>query len=670
TDNTVTFYINGEPLETVSGNVDLVPNTDDTYRIGEAFGGQLDEVAVYGRTLRDEEIYDLANPVVNWPQFVSVRYRHASGAVWPHLDPDGLALYLPLDEPVGSTEFEDFSIYGRNAACQETQCPLAGGQTPATDGGFSTNAWGNTPDFDGEDDYLSIPQVLDPAATDFTASIRFYVEDLSQDRHLLMQEDGSGTGHTWLMVRSNGTLRTFLGGGALDHPTQVSTNSWHQAAVTYNGATLSLYLDGDPISTTASPEANDGAMLVGVNKTNRNYFDGQIDEIAIFDRALTATEIGYLQVKPWSLGFYDELSILSTPNILREWQHEVPEGLEGPYKIDLLTREYVSSSSGIVPAVWTGEIDTLAPRVELAYALSADKSNVTISCAAADYNLSEEGWECPVDVANRSSHNKDAEWFTTVFSDTEKLAGYTTASEVFTPGFNLHVTACDMWGQCTTLAPEDTDGDLIPDTVEGQGDRDGDGILDAHDYDPDGHFYELGTGKLVPGGTISVNGPGAVSIDPDGDLGYYDWTTDGTPGLYVMTVTPPEGYVVSPDCPAQEGAITPSGDAPLFLGSSEVAATKTLADGSCAANPYYLQFNLAEGEPFVFNNNIPLEKTDSTGAEGQEHRIFLPIIGKLAQITAQASQPALPATQPESAAQSQVSTTAAERIFLPIVAKQ
>ncbi|MEZ4705555.1 MAG: hypothetical protein R3A44_00030 [Caldilineaceae bacterium] len=143
-----------------------------------------------------------------------------------------------------------------------------------------------------------------------------------------------------------------------------------------------------------------------------------------------------------------------------------------------------------------------------------------------------------------------------------------------------------------------------------------------------------------------------------------------------MSVTPPAGYIVSPDCPPQAGAITPSGVEPQILGSSEVSETETLADGSCAGNPYYLQFNVMNGEPFVFNNNIPLTRIAGaltnhlfmpvvvhdgapTGGTGQaeetptlptlEHPLFLPLIAQEAQITA-SGRPAPIAVAPSATA--------------------
>ncbi|MEZ4705569.1 MAG: LamG-like jellyroll fold domain-containing protein [Caldilineaceae bacterium] len=666
TDNSVTFYVNGELLETVAGSVAPIINSDDAYRIGEGFSGAMDELAVYGGNLSAEEIYDVVHPVSANTSQIKVRYRHASGVVWPHLDADGLALYLPMDEPLGSDSFEDLSIYGRDATCGSTDsssdtCPLA-----AQNDGTQAVETGSHLEFDGADDFLTLPTVLDPAATDFTAALWFNVSPLSSgDRYLLQQTDSGGVGRTWLFVSGSGAVRSFLGGSTLEHPTKITPNTWHHAALTYHLATqtLTLYLDGVPVSTTRALEASAGNMLIGVTKSNSSYFRGNIDEVALFDRALTATEISHLGQSPWhdASPVYDSIDngdTLGVDDRLRPWSHDVPGGLEGPYKIDLLVADgpVPAQREGVSHGVWTGEIDTTAPRVAMTYTLSADKSSVTIACAAADYNLSEEGWECPVDVANRSHHYKDATWFTTIFSDTQKLAGFTTANELFTPSADLHVTACDQWGQCSTLAPQDTDGDGIPDHIEGDGDRDGDGILDAHDYDPDGHFYELGTGRIIPGGQVSVSGPGPVQIDPDGSTGYYDWTTEGVPGLYVMTVTPPAGYIVSPACPPQEGAITPSGVEPQILGSSEVSETETLADGSCAGNPYYLQFNVMNGEPFVFNNNIPLTRIGGA----LSNRLFMPLVAREGALTGETGQEEETPTLP----------TLEHPLFLPLIAQE
>ncbi|MCB0188744.1 MAG: LamG domain-containing protein, partial [Caldilineaceae bacterium] len=415
--NSVTFYVNGVLLETVSGSTDLIANVDDGYRIGENFNGVMDELVIYNVNVAEEEIYDIVHPAPNQTSQIKVRYRHAGGVVWPGLDPDGLALYLPLDEDFGSDTFADLSIFGRNATCSAGHCPTAN-----LNSRLHPVETGAQVQFVGDSSYLTVPSVLDPATTDFTASLWFYATRIfDRDPILLQQADGSGVGRSWLYLTRDGKLNSFLGGSALTHPGQVIVNNWHHAAFTYDHATqlFTLYLDGVPVTDTRTVEANDGAMLIGVHKEFIRYFQGQLDEVTSFDRALSDTEIGYLMATPWhdaSPVYNSEQSgdILGNGDRLREWSHEVPVGLEGPYKIDLLVAD------GPVPGhresanigVWSGIIDTLAPRVTFEYVTSeplASASATTgnggtaqVRCSAVDDHLTETAWLCPVDNSART----------------------------------------------------------------------------------------------------------------------------------------------------------------------------------------------------------------------------------------------------------------------------
>ena len=162
---------------------------------------------------------------------------------------------------------------------------------------------------------------------------------------------------------------------------------------------------------------------------------------------------------------------------------------------------------------------------------------------------------------------------------------------------------------CTFTNKPDTDGDGVPDSVEGTGDRDGDGIPDSEDYDPTGYsFYDEVTGQIIPGGQIAVTGPGVVTIVHDGSSGYFAFTTDGTAGTYTMQVTLPPGYAWSSTCLRKDPPpFDPTGGPnPTVLGNGENGATGFLTSNACT--DYYLSFDLAAGDPVIFNNNFPLRK--------------------------------------------------------------
>ena len=76
-------------------------------------------------------------------------------------------------------------------------------------------------------------------------------------------------------------------------PSPLPTNTWTHLAVTYNGSTLTLYRDGVAVATstvsgTLSPTS--GTLQIGGSQFGE-YFKGLIDEVRIYNRALSDTEI-------------------------------------------------------------------------------------------------------------------------------------------------------------------------------------------------------------------------------------------------------------------------------------------------------------------------------------------------------------------------------------------
>ena len=77
--------------------------------------------------------------------------------------------------------------------------------------------------------------------------------------------------------------------------------------------------------------------------------------------------------------------------------------------------------------------------------------------------------------------------------------------------------------------------------------------------------------------------------------------------MYTMQVTLPPSYAWSSTCLRQDPPpFDPTGDPnPTVLGNGENGATGFLTSSACT--DYYLSFDLAAGDPFIFNNNFPLE---------------------------------------------------------------
>jgi hypothetical protein len=74
-------------------------------------------------------------------------------------------------------------------------------------------------------------------------------------------------------------------------------NQWHHVCITRGSAYLSMYVDGkyvDSQSTGGSnPQYGTGtyAFLIGTRFNNANYFNGSLDDLRIYNRAVSATEV-------------------------------------------------------------------------------------------------------------------------------------------------------------------------------------------------------------------------------------------------------------------------------------------------------------------------------------------------------------------------------------------
>ena len=89
-------------------------------------------------------------------------------------------------------------------------------------------------------------------------------------------------------VRIGGAYRIATG------TSQLPINTWSHLASTYDGTTLRLYVNGTQVgsvATTGSIEVSSGVLRIGGNTIWGEYFSGLIDEVRIYNRALSATEI-------------------------------------------------------------------------------------------------------------------------------------------------------------------------------------------------------------------------------------------------------------------------------------------------------------------------------------------------------------------------------------------
>jgi len=106
-------------------------------------------------------------------------------------------------------------------------------------------------------------------------------------------------GQKWVFrVNDDGTLRTEVNGGGVNGTTKVNDNQWHHVACVFSGNSVSgikHYVDGKlEINGTVTASSINTAKGLNVRISrgvNNRYFKGDIDEIRIWNVALTDAEI-------------------------------------------------------------------------------------------------------------------------------------------------------------------------------------------------------------------------------------------------------------------------------------------------------------------------------------------------------------------------------------------
>ena len=90
-----------------------------------------------------------------------------------------------------------------------------------------------------------------------------------------------------------GQLIIFNGASYSIGPDVVTMNAWHDVAYTRSGNNVAVYLDGTlEISITLSANyGSSSAIVVGVRPDNNWYFTGNMDEVAVYNTALSAGQI-------------------------------------------------------------------------------------------------------------------------------------------------------------------------------------------------------------------------------------------------------------------------------------------------------------------------------------------------------------------------------------------
>ena len=216
---------------------------------------------------------------------------------------DGLVGYWKMDEGVGTTTADS-----------------SGNSNTGTLSGTSwgTGKFGVGASFNGSSSisiphnsilkpssYISISTWIKPTDITSTSYSEIYRKEDGNDRHLLSFQS-SGT------ILSFGIGTATQGYQELDVPITASdyTNGWHLITAVYDGQKKYLYKDGiligSQVATGALGTSGTATAYIGSNLGTGEFFNGLIDEVRLYNRALSPAEVSQLyNYAPGPVGYWN-----------------------------------------------------------------------------------------------------------------------------------------------------------------------------------------------------------------------------------------------------------------------------------------------------------------------------------------------------------------------------
>jgi VCBS repeat-containing protein len=200
----------------------------------------------------------------------------------------GLVLAMGFDELAGATTVADASGFGNTGTVREAQ--------------FVPGRFGNALSFDGVNDWVT---VADADSLDLSSAMTleaWVFPTVRSGYHTVLLKE-AGTNSVYEMYTNNPEVSrpaaffTTTGGALrqINGTLALPLNTWTHLAVTYDGTTMVMYVNGTAVRSalrSGTIQGSTGVLHLGGNAVwGGEFFGGLLDEVRIYNRALSAEEI-------------------------------------------------------------------------------------------------------------------------------------------------------------------------------------------------------------------------------------------------------------------------------------------------------------------------------------------------------------------------------------------
>ena len=209
-------------------------------------------------------------------------------------DDPSLVGWWKLDETSGLTA-ADSSLFGNDGIL--------------TSGEWTNGVVGGALEFNGTDGYVSVPS---SSSMQFTSALTIagWIKadswDSGNDVDPIARK-GEGNPNNYQLAVVDGSATFYLDGGEADDDgfvgnTPLNTDQWYHIAATWDGGAVRIYVDGvvdnDPSDSRVDAIGTDTRPFNLGGRAGADLFEGTLDDVRLYNRALSEVEIKSLAARP------------------------------------------------------------------------------------------------------------------------------------------------------------------------------------------------------------------------------------------------------------------------------------------------------------------------------------------------------------------------------------